>query len=263
MEILRDYTMGTGYRDTGFYVRGTGHFMICEPELDKFAHFGEIFWCISGSGIFHYNNQTFSLQPGWVWYYPPGSLHHIIPDPCFHYRWLSIDGQDCGSLFNALRFKPGLNPAGECPEELFAEVKLKLSDGSRQSQLRALDAAFQILTRVMTPAEEPRSTAVQARNFMLKNFADPEISISTLAEMLHIHRITLNRLFISSYGISPGKYLNNIRLQEGIRLLTESYITVKEVAELCGFTSPGYFTKVLHKQTGHTPLEFRRKKETL
>ena len=149
MEILRDYTMGTGYRDTGFYVRGTGHFMICEPELDKFAHFGEIFWCISGSGIFHYNNQTFSLQPGWVWYYPPGSLHHIIPDPCFHYRWLSIDGQDCGSLFNALRFKPGLNPAGECPEELFAEVKLKLSDGSRQSQLRALDAAFQILTRVM------------------------------------------------------------------------------------------------------------------
>ena len=48
MKDLRQFTMGTGYRDTGFYVRGTGHFIIEHQKLDKFADYCEIFWCIDG-----------------------------------------------------------------------------------------------------------------------------------------------------------------------------------------------------------------------
>ena len=262
MKILRQFTMGTGYLDTGFYVRGTGHFIIKDPERDKFAHHAEIFWCIAGCGRFFDRGRDFQLRPGWVWYYPPNSLHRIIPDPDFNYRWLSLDGPDAGGLFHSLRIEPGLNPAGECPEELFAEVGLELRDGSRQSQLRALSAAFRILTMVMMPQRDPRPVAAQARDFILKNFANPEINVSTLAELLHVHRITLNRLFLAAYGISPGKYLNNVRLQEGIRLLAESSLPVKEAAKRCGYGSAGYFTKVLHRQTGHTPLSFRSRKAT-
>jgi len=258
MKQLRQFTMGTGYRKTGFYVRGTGHFIIERPEQDKFADFAEIFWCIDGCGRFYDHNQEFQLRPGGVWYYPPNSLHHIIPHPHFNYRWLSIDGPDAGNLFRSLRFTPGLNPAGACPEELFAEVMLELRDGSHQSQMRALAAAFKILTLAMTPQGDPRPTAEQARDLIHKNYSNPGMDVSTLAELLHVHRITLNRLFLEAYGIPPGKYLNNVRLQEGIRLLTESPLPVKEVAKSCGYESAGYFTKVLRRQTGHTALAFRR-----
>ena len=262
MKKLHQFTMGTGYRNTGFYVRGTGHFIIEKPESDKYADYPEIFWCISGCGLFYDHGQEFQLQPGWVWYYPPNSLHHIIPHPVFDYRWLSFDGPDAENLFHALRFKPGLNPAGKCPEELFAEIMLGLRDGSRQSQLNVLASAFRILTQAMTPQSDPRPVAAQARDFILKNYNDPGINVSMMAELLHVHRITLNRLFLAAYGISPGKYLNNVRLQEGIKLLTESDLPIKEVAKSCGYESAGYFTKVLHRQTGHTPRSFRSRKAT-
>ena len=99
-------------------------------------------------------------------------------------------------------------------------------------------------------------------DFIVKKYYDPGINVSMMAELLHVHRITLNRLFQAAYGISPGKYLNNVRLQEAIRLLTESDLPVKEVARNCGYESAGYFTKILHRQTGHTPRSFRSRKAT-
>lgn len=260
MNILRQYTMGTGHSETGFHVRGTGHFIIERPEKEKFADFGEIFWCIAGCGLFTFHGRESPLRPGWVWYYPPHSHHRIVPSPYFDYRWLSIGGPDAGKLFHSLRFEPGLNPAGPCPEELFAEIILALRDGSRQSQMLALSTAFKILTLAMTPQHDPRPVASQARDFILQHFSNPEIDISTLADLLHIHRITLNRLFREAYGIPPGKYLNNVRLQEGIRLLTESSSPVREIARRCGFASAGYFTRALRRRTGQTPLSFRSRK---
>ena len=59
MKELRQFTMGTGYRNTGFYVRGTGHFIIEHQELDKFADYCEIFWCIGGSARFYDGGQEF------------------------------------------------------------------------------------------------------------------------------------------------------------------------------------------------------------
>ncbi len=260
MKNLRQFSMGTGYRNTGFYVRGTGHFIIDRPEPDKFADYCEIFWCIGGCALFYDNVREFRVTPGMVWFYPKNSFHHIIPSPFINYRWLSFDGPDVQNLFNSLRFKPGLNQAGSCPEDLFSEIMLDLRDGSRQSQLQALASGFRILTLAMTPQVDLRPITEQIHDLIHKNFANPEINVSALADLLHIHRITLNRLFLKTYGISPVKYLNNVRLQEGIRLLTETSKPVREIAKLCGYASAGYFTKILHRQTGHTPTMFRARK---
>ena len=89
MKNLRQFTMGTGYRNTGFYVRGTGHFIIDRPERDKFADYCEIFWCIGGCALFYDDKREFRVTPGMVWFYPKNSFHHIIPSPFINYR-LSI-----------------------------------------------------------------------------------------------------------------------------------------------------------------------------
>ena len=250
--------MGTGYRKTGFFVRGTGHFIIQTPEFPKFANFCEIFWCIAGSACFEWHGQKFQLNPGWVWYFPPCSTHRITPmHPYLNYRWLSIDGPKAGELFESLHIQGGLTQVGACPEELFTEVELNLTDGTLQSQMRALNAAFKILTGIVAPDEEARPLAERAKTVINENYRNSALNTSKVSELLYVHRTTLCRAFKTSYGISPGEYLTSVRLQAGMRLLSGNSLSIMEIAEQCGYSSAGYFCKVLHHQTGKKPSDFR------
>ena len=260
MENLRDFVLATGWRETGFYVRGTGHFIISEREPDKYADFGEIFWCIAGCGKFRAaSGIRYDLLPGNVWYYPPRSQHVIDPQPAgFNYRWLSIDGSDAGMLFKAMKIRPGINPAGACPEQLFANIELELQNTTSHSQMRALTSAFEILTMITAPQTEKRPMLEKIRTLIHKNYAMPDLNVARIADLFHIHRVTLSRTFKQAYGISPGDYLNSIRLQAGIRLLKESCMSIKDIAAACGYSSGSYFGKVLMFRTGYTPKHFRK-----
>ncbi len=258
MNTLHQYTMASGYRETGFYVRGTGHFIIETPEPRETAHFGEIFWCVAGRGVFVSGGRRSVLHPGWLWYYPPGSVHEFYPGkPYFDYRWLSIEGKDAGGLFESLGIRPGLNQSGVCPEEEFARVELNLHDGAQQAQMRALSAAFAILTRAAAPEPDGLPAAAQAKTLMTENYGHGKLDVGRVAELLNLHRVTLSRQFAAAYGIAPGKYLESLRFQAGIRLLNTTDLPVKEIAVRCGFSSSGYFAKVIRRLTGQPPGFFR------
>ena len=47
-----------------------------------------------------------------------------------------------------------------------------------------------------------------------------------------------------------------------MRLLRESDKTVTEIAFACGFNDSNYFTSRFHRETGTTPLKYRRNAET-
>ena len=47
------------------------------------------------------------------------------------------------------------------------------------------------------------------------------------------------------------------RLEEAVHLLTETPMTVKEVALQLHFSSPFYFTRVFTRRFGISPTEFR------
>ena len=47
------------------------------------------------------------------------------------------------------------------------------------------------------------------------------------------------------------------RLANGIALLCDLSLSIKEVAALVGFTNPGNFTRAFQQATGSTPTAFR------
>ena len=63
----------------------------------------------------------------------------------------------------------------------------------------------------------------------------------------------LTRKFKTATGITPVEYLTIIRCQNAQRLLMKNIYTVSEVAELCGFESPSYFSKIFKKTIGLCP----------
>ena len=102
------------------------------------------------------------------------------------------------------------------------------------------------------PVREAPAFVYEVEQFCRRNFARP-IGVEDMARVARLSRYHFSRKFGSLRGISPGRYLAGLRLDEATRLLTIGGLSVKEVAEQCGYRDANYFCKVFRKNFGVTP----------
>ena len=87
--------------------------------------------------------------------------------------------------------------------------------------------------------------------------------VEELAESLQFNKSYLIRRFKKETGLSPGKYLQDVRISRAKELLARPQHSLEAIAALSGFSCANYFCKVFKKITGETPTEYRNKsKET-
>ncbi|RUZ46825.1 AraC family transcriptional regulator, partial [Mesorhizobium sp. M7A.F.Ca.CA.004.05.2.1] len=63
--------------------------------------------------------------------------------------------------------------------------------------------------------------------------------------------------FSRSFGMTPHRYLLDLRLDHATRLLSNRDMTIAEVAYLSGFSSQSHLTAAMRKFRGATPTRFR------
>ena len=100
---------------------------------------------------------------------------------------------------------------------------------------------------------------VRAKEIVGRSYVDPYFSIERLAEELKISTTYLRREFCRATGMSPIAYLKDTRLREASRLLLANDLTVKEIAERCGYSSISYFIQDFHKKMGESPSQYRQR----
>lgn len=74
-----------------------------------------------------------------------------------------------------------------------------------------------------------------------------KLSITALAEQVHMSSRSLTRLFKSSTGITIGQYIHRLRLEKAINLLKEKH-KMAWVAMECGYKSPNQLRQLLKQQ---------------
>ena len=67
----------------------------------------------------------------------------------------------------------------------------------------------------------------------------------------------LVRAFTAALGVSPGRYLTNVRIEAAMRLLLHREYTLDVIASLCGFSGANYLCRVFKKTTGQSPTQWR------
>lgn len=83
--------------------------------------------------------------------------------------------------------------------------------------------------------------------------------ISSIAERLNMSISTFKRKFVNTYGETPGKWINNKKLQKAIGLLNTTDYLITDICFLCGFESVSTFNVQFKKNFGMTPTQFSRK----
>ena len=98
----------------------------------------------------------------------------------------------------------------------------------------------------------------QMMDYISANYADP-ISVQDIASAAGISVRECSRCFRRSLGFPPAAYLTDYRIRMAARALNETGRTITEISESCGFSSPGYFSRVFKEVIGSSPKEYQKK----
>lgn len=85
-----------------------------------------------------------------------------------------------------------------------------------------------------------------------------KIDMDLLADHVYLSHTGLIWKFRQELNTTPQKYLTMLRMRYAKQLLLDHDYTVTEIAELCGYSNPFYFTNAFHQHEGQSPTEFRK-----
>ncbi len=85
-----------------------------------------------------------------------------------------------------------------------------------------------------------------------------KIRVSQIAEKLSLNRSYLSSLFSKETGMSINQYIIVEKIKSASHMLTSSEMTYSEIAEYYGFSSQSHFVNCFKKETGYTPMNYRK-----
>jgi AraC-like DNA-binding protein len=103
------------------------------------------------------------------------------------------------------------------------------------------------------------SPPINATKSYIQNHFLEILSIEALASIAHLSASHLLARFKKEVGVSPIQYQIDLKLRKAKDLLTDPYLSVKEIALQCGFEDINYFGRLFRKHHHLTPGQWRLK----
>jgi AraC-like DNA-binding protein len=84
------------------------------------------------------------------------------------------------------------------------------------------------------------------------------VSITELAQIVHLSPRQLQRKFVEIFGASPQAFIMKLRIQAACEALQKEGAQITEVTRDLGFCDQSAFTHHFHRHMGMTPLKYLR-----
>ncbi|MEM7661483.1 MAG: AraC family transcriptional regulator [Pseudomonadota bacterium] len=116
------------------------------------------------------------------------------------------------------------------------------------------DPTVKALTR---PIRMGKSDLQPALDYLNDNIQE-SVSLDDLADLANVPTSQLLRSFRYVIGTTPHQYLIQRRIEKARDLLTNTRLSIAEIAYECGFSSQSHMTTVFADKLGITPGKYRR-----
>ena len=96
-----------------------------------------------------------------------------------------------------------------------------------------------------------------------KPYRNPDFQLQDLRQVLPMNRTYLSQFINAEYGCSFYCWVNGLRIAESKRLMTEHpEMSLEEISGQCGFSSRRLFTQIFTRETGMTPRDWSKKRQS-
>ncbi len=101
----------------------------------------------------------------------------------------------------------------------------------------------------------------QIRVAIMHSYTQPDFALDAAIRKLPFHYDYLRKLFKKEIGVTPLEYMTSLRMKKAESMLSSMWsrdYSVAEVAEMCGYSDPLYFSRVFNKHFGRSPSAFAK-----
>ena len=110
--------------------------------------------------------------------------------------------------------------------------------------------------RALSAAEDSNRRMLRARDAMDRAYAEP-LDIASLAGIAYVSEAHFIRVFRSTFGETPHRYLQRRRVERAMFMLRETDKSITDVCLDVGFSSLGTFSRTFTSIVGVTPTAYR------
>ncbi|MGW3288155.1 GlxA family transcriptional regulator [Streptomyces sp. NPDC001002] len=86
-----------------------------------------------------------------------------------------------------------------------------------------------------------------------------DLSVEALATRASLSPRHFARAFQTETGMTPGRYVDRVRLEHARRLLEDTSDGIEEISRACGYGTPEAMRRAFVKSLGTAPAEYRRR----
>ena len=240
------------------------------PEQHKNANVNgrldyTLIYVIQGTLTSHTPSGSIIIEGGNVLIIPPKTPYEFdCSGEVIYFLTVHFTGSEVLSKLNeyGIPLFPSIN-ALSAKNHLQLRFKKLFEGFARNDRFRDNDLSC-LLERILI--ETARSIESTTKGTILLNksinyineYFNKKIPITDLASMENMCMTTYNKHFKSIMGISPTKYIIDLRMNSAKELLEFTDLPITEVAITCGYDDLNFFSKTFKSVIGTTPSAYRR-----
>lgn len=242
---------------------------IVQPFPNHFHEYYVIGFVEDGERVLSCRNQEYRIEKGNVLLFNPGDNHACVQSDggALDYRGFNIPKNvmlDLAEEVTGKRELPGFSRNVIFDEEITCYLrtlhKMVMSGntefGKEESLLFLISALIQNYGKpFLSCVSECREEIQRACEFMRKHYSE-RIYLNQICRYAGLSKSTLLRAFTRSKGVTPYRYLENIRINEAKGLLGKGVQPV-EAAMRTGFSDQSHFTNYFSSFIGLAPGVYR------
>ncbi len=274
-----DLLWGTAVNSVGFQEVGPGEpyppsnhpsrYLFSEERgriLDEY----QLLYLTSGSGTFRSatHPQPIPVREGSFFLLFPGEWHTYRPDPATGWKeyWIGFNSVFMKNLIdNGFFAKDKPVFMVNIHEDIVALYNEAIAAAERQESgfqqllagivMRLVSLVFFYDKNQQYEKSDIADKVAQAKVIIQESYSD--ISPEEIAKKLCLSYSTFRKTFKEYTGFSPARYIGEVRMSKAKELLTNTSLSIKEVAYHVGYNNHDYFFTAFRHVTGRTPAEYR------
>lgn len=187
--------------------------------------------------------------------------HRYFSKTCAHTLWVHFDGNNSRLWFDEIYSRKGQKSkcsrqTADCIQNVIKYINSSRDEYDISNELYSMLCS--IGRGNDSEHERKKADSIErAKSYILSNY-DKSISVYDIAGSVHLSASFFSKVFKESTGFSPYDYLLSIRLDKAKELLQQTDDSVQNIAFKTGFNSTSNFICFFKKETGISPLKFRK-----